>query len=248
MILNLVPQYNIQEFEQLTSTNSYVLDNLASLSNKSCIIANKQTSGRGMNANVWISRDNIDLTCSVLYCLEKKINYQIVPLLISLAVVNTYDYFGITTKVKWSNDIYSREALAYDVCQTFLDSYKALGDYIKISGILVEARTVNNKHYLVVGLGLDNIMSVERNSILTKLLLELDKVYSYLLDINEKIIEQWLDHCIHYQKIIHVLDKQTNQIYIGQHIGINATTGALVLKVSAGRIEIVNGKIVHIEF
>jgi len=248
MILNLVPEYNIQIFEQLASTNDYILDNLLSLPNKSCIVANKQTAGRGMSSNLWVSRDNIDLTCSVLYSLEEKLNYKISPLVMSLAVVNTYQYFGIKAYVKWSNDIYSKDQLAYESCQAFLKSAKVLGDYIKISGILVEARTINNKHYLVVGAGLDNIMLVDRDKILEQLLIELDKIYNFLLDLKGKIIDQWLECCIHYQKIIHVLDKQNNQIYIGKHIGVNEITGALVLKVDTQIVEIVNGKIVHIEF
>ena len=123
-----------------------------------------------------------------------------------------------------------------------------LGDYIKISGILVELRSINNKHYLVVGVGLDNIMLVARNEILAKLLLELDKIYNSLVSYNNKIMAKWLENCLHYHKIIHVLDKRNNQVYIGQHIGVNEITGAIVLKINSQNFEIVNGKIVHIEF
>jgi biotin-[acetyl-CoA-carboxylase] ligase BirA-like protein len=248
MINDVSADYNLIVFDQLTSTSDYILNNLSKLSNKTCVIANCQTAGRATNGNNWVSRTNIDVTCSILYCLQPTMNYSILPLLTSLAVVNTYIQFGINPMVKWPNDIYCHYDLKWEVLSSILNYTKFINNYMKVSGILIDVRTVANNCYIVVGIGLDNIMNQDRDVVFNRLLFELDQIYSSLCHAKTDFIAQWLSYCMHYNKLIHVLDKQDGKVYIGKNIGVNAETGGILLNIDSKTIDIVNGKIVNIEF
>lgn len=117
-----------KHFNQLESTNSYVLKHFEELSMGDVVIADVQTNGRGRFDRVWESNsaDNIYMTFVI-----KPINYENFPymnltqyLSIVLNTIFNVEY-GINSDIKWPNDI--------------------LFDGKKFVGILSEAKVINDK-------------------------------------------------------------------------------------------------------
>jgi len=84
-------KFNIIHFNEIDSTNTYVLKNYKNLNNYDVIIADIQTGGRGRRDNKWISSDKDNLYLSFVIKPEKKINYSIAELsqVSALAIYDT---------------------------------------------------------------------------------------------------------------------------------------------------------------
>ena len=97
-------------FKELDSTNrtaSALIDNKM-INGPTAIISEYQKSGRGQLQTKWHSMPNKNLTFSLAY---PKFNQPIenqfkINKCLSLAVKSAIDSAGITTKIKWPNDIY----------------------------------------------------------------------------------------------------------------------------------------------
>lgn len=83
-------KFNIIHFNEIDSTNTYVLKNYKNLNNYDVIIADIQTGGRGRRDNKWISSDKDNLYFSFVIKPDKKINYSIAELS-QLAALSIYD-------------------------------------------------------------------------------------------------------------------------------------------------------------
>lgn len=83
-------KFNIIHFNEIDSTNTYVLKNYKNLNNYDVIIAEIQTGGRGRRDNKWISSDKDNLYFSFVIKPDKKINYSIAELS-QLAALSIYD-------------------------------------------------------------------------------------------------------------------------------------------------------------
>ena len=153
---------NIIEFEELPSTNSYLLNHLSDFKEGTIVICQNQVSGRGQVDAVWKSEKDKNLTFSLLlepqflkpmnqFILSKMICYSIYELLKSYKVKKI--------AIKWPNDIYCSEK--------------------KIAGILIENQ-INSKSVLsaVVGIGL-NVNQIHFG--------ELENVTSLISEIKEEV-------------------------------------------------------------
>lgn len=214
--------YNITTFAELDSTSTYLQNNINNVIDHTWVTTDYQTKGRGQGGNTWSSKPYRDITASLLCVFDKSINLNALPLLISLAVYNTYQFFGLTVKIKWPNDIYIHEDNIGNNCKY----YAPINDkYCKVAGILVESRKMQHLQKTIIGIGLNNVMEQDRNLVLAHLIYEVDlliTIYvSHGLDLN-----LWLSKCLHYQKILHIL--VSNKRYTGVHIGINSN-GSLLL-------------------
>lgn len=130
----------IQWLETVDSTNNEVLRRLESLDNLSVVAARCQTAGRGQRGNTWTSAPGENLTFSLLlkfspgelpageaFSLTTMITSALGEFLLSK---------GVTSRVKWPNDIYVRDK--------------------KISGILIESGLEGGcVAWSVVGVGLN---------------------------------------------------------------------------------------------
>lgn len=136
---NIMSKYNIETLKTVHSTNSYALDNFTSLEDRTIIFTTNQTNGRGRYKRPWINDENENLFMSILLKPENIDSYPFSNLTQFLSVV-VCDYleekFNINANIKWPNDILVEKA--------------------KISGILSEAYTENNKiKGIVLGFGLN---------------------------------------------------------------------------------------------
>ena len=96
----------IYHFDQLTSTNNEATS--SAYAEGDVVWADEQSAGRGQRGHKWESRKGENITFSVV--LEPKFLPAIKQFLISevvtLAMVDALQYYGIGAKIKWTNDIY----------------------------------------------------------------------------------------------------------------------------------------------
>lgn len=138
---------NIQYFEIIDSTNSYLKNNAAYFPEGTVIWAGKQTSGKGRNGSIWNSPENSGLYFSILTRPKIAVEQaQLITLMTALslkrAVEDTADEMKrqpAVIDIKWPNDL--------------------LWKGKKFAGILVEALHTANNLDIIVGIGLNLLMS-----------------------------------------------------------------------------------------
>ncbi len=99
--------YNVIEFSELDSTNSYASRNLVSLNDKDVIIARTQTDGRGRIDRKWISEKTDNIYMSIILKPCGKITE--LPLgttthYLSVILCRTLEQYGVAPEIKWPND------------------------------------------------------------------------------------------------------------------------------------------------
>lgn len=126
--------YKIIEFQSLPSTNLYIKENYRSLANKTVVMANHQTAGRGRRGRVW--QDSDDLLFSIL--LKKNLPESItnLSLLMAASLYKTLIKKVENVTIKWPNDI--------------------LVNGKKLAGILLESViNAGQIEYVVIGVGIN---------------------------------------------------------------------------------------------
>lgn len=130
--------YSFYLVDEIPSTNTYLKENYSKYPDKTCLIATKQTCGRGRYNRVWVSEDD----CIFSILLKKNGSYHItVPLALSLALQS----LGYDTGIKWPNDIYMQEK--------------------KLAGILIEEIYQESFSSAIIGIGLNMSDKKEFNAI-----------------------------------------------------------------------------------
>ena len=137
--------YTTVILEEVNSTNAYALANCDLYEDKTVVYTAKQTDGRGRYTRKWISDGSENLYMSVVLKPTNidKYPYQNLTQYLSVILCRFLkDEYGIESAIKWPNDILVNGA--------------------KISGILAEVHSANNKaDAIVLGLGLNVNMGEE---------------------------------------------------------------------------------------
>lgn len=198
--------YTVVVHEKLASTNKYAQDNLDQLTNNSVIVCEQQLAGVGRNDKAWLSRAYTDLTVSLIHSFPLDFSYELLPLVIAVAVNRLFKTLAVATKIKWPNDIY-------------------LLDKTKVAGILQTAHIQASKRHIITGIGLDNIGSWERNNLLVNLIKQVEATIAEYKTFGFTMLgQEWLDNCIHHRQLIS-LYKGTNLLDRGIHIDLTSNGG-----------------------
>ena len=153
-------KFEIFTFDSVASTNDEAINLIKKKSKKvGCVFAEKQTKGRGSHGRKWISLEG-NLFGTIFFPLNKNFppfnEFSLInPVIISAVIKNFCKKKDIT--IKWPNDI-------------FLNGKK-------ICGILQEVIILNEKKFLIIGVGL-NISSnpnITNNYEATNILIETKK-------------------------------------------------------------------------
>lgn len=151
-------------FEEIDSTNSYALENIKNLDDKTIIFAHRQTNGRGRFNRVWESdnSENLYFTIVLKPCteLDSGLPFANLTQYMSVILCQILEKYGTAPQIKWPNDV--------------------LIDGKKISGILAETSIKSGKlEGLVLGVGFNLNSSAEEIAKIdqkaTSLNLEIDK-------------------------------------------------------------------------
>ncbi|MFN8769728.1 MAG: biotin--[acetyl-CoA-carboxylase] ligase [Neisseriaceae bacterium] len=210
-------EYKVQILDEVPSTNSYVLDKIDECVDKLVLTTEFQSFGRGRTNKRWMSRVAKDITASFVYWFDLEFNVVLLPLIAAIAVNRLLKDFQIRSKIKWPNDV-------------LLDNGE------KICGILLDSGVRQNKRFAIIGIGIDNIINIDRNILLTQLIHNLDNVISEYIVFGFNLLKQeWLDNCIHYQKDVNII-KDERVIEAGINTGIN-DNGALLIRTLNGEVK-----------
>lgn len=167
---------NILTLDEVDSTNLYAKQNLASLEDKTIIIADNQTSGRGRFDRAWIDlgEDNLFLSFVLKPSDIFKDVYANLTQYLSVILCNVLEEYGLSPSIKWPNDV--------------------LIDGKKIAGILSETVMQGNKFKgLVLGIGV-NLNAEKANLSLVK-----DKKITAL---NIELDREHVDKKLFYEKLV----------------------------------------------
>ena len=203
--------YKLISFDKIPSTQDMAHDLIAQnkVTNKTVIVAQSQSAGRGRYKRKWVS-NNGNLYASFIYKISErdpKLSYAI-----AVAVAETLIHFGIAPQIKWPNDI--------------------LIDGKKISGILIEYA----QSYVIIGIGINvktcpklpeyktvkvnDFANVSVQDVLNVLIKKIDKWRNADFSI---VRECWMNMAFGINKIIKYQGKSA------ELIGLNES-GALVLR------------------
>ena len=234
--------FTILRYETITSTNTAALEQAKRGAEEGlCIVARKQTKGRGRHGREWVSEKDSGLFFSVV--LRPAVETKYLPLITLMTSVVVYevlaDLYDLEPDIKWSNDVLVGEK--------------------KVSGILAETSETEKGQAVVVGVGInlnsknfpeelsDSATSIEQETgnppDPEKLLNSFTSFFSFFYDIFqgengvEIIRREWSKRSSYFDgKEVRV--KLENEIINGTTCGLEKN-GALRIKTKAGEVEIV---------
>ena len=201
--------YTIKVLPETVSTNTYMLNNISNLVDKTAVITEFQSHGRGRGDKRWVSKIATDITVSLLYFFEPDFNYELLPLIVAISINRLLKQYRLQNYIKWPNDIH-------------------LKDKSKIAGILLESGIRDQKRFVVMGIGLDNPMHFDRSELLCNLINHMDHVVKEFRAFGFAMFRrEWLDNCLHYNQKV---DLYQNGKLIDSGINVDLTEdGQLVI-------------------
>ena len=126
---------SILSFEVVDSTNDYIKNNLNNLKDGQVIVAKTQTKGRGRFENVWQSSEgNLYFSFLLKQSFENDYVFKL-QMLISVVIVKVLKKYGISSLIKYPNDILVKGK--------------------KIAGILTETSIYSKVESIIVGIGIN---------------------------------------------------------------------------------------------
>jgi BirA family biotin operon repressor/biotin-[acetyl-CoA-carboxylase] ligase len=130
--------FTILRFDTIDSTNTEALNQARRGADEGlCVVARRQTAGRGRHGRVWISEADAGLYFSIV--LRPQITTRFLPLITLMTAVAVYDTleetFHLDCDIKWANDVHVRDK--------------------KICGILAETAETTKGLAVVAGIGIN---------------------------------------------------------------------------------------------
>lgn len=129
--------FTILRFDSIDSTNTEALRHARAGADEGiCIVARRQTAGRGRQGRTWTSPHDAGLYMSIV--LRPAIDAKELPLITmasAIAVYETFTGLGLSPDIKWPNDLLVKEK--------------------KIGGILAETTETGRGIAVIVGIGLN---------------------------------------------------------------------------------------------
>lgn len=178
--------YTMYRVDSIESTNDFFKANYALFKDKDCLVAKRQTKGRGRYNRVWTSSD--DIIFSILF--KKKHNNTIIaPMAVCLALRD----IGINAGIKWPNDVYV--------------------ELKKICGILIEDEYKNEFEASIVGIGLNMYPKESLNvpGVLDYVKIGNDQLIDLILKHYDILINTSSKSLIHqYQELSIILNRKFN--------------------------------------
>lgn len=129
-------------FDEIASTNGFMLDHTTELKNGDVCVAEYQSAGRGRRGRIWVSPYGHHLYFSLFWTFPQGMAQAMgLSLVVACTLVEVLKSFGVENiGVKWPNDIY-------------LDNKKLAGILIEMSG------QADSLCQLIIGVGVNMAMS-----------------------------------------------------------------------------------------
>ena len=184
----------IFRLDRVDSTNNFAANLISSqlCQNGTAILSEEQTAGRGQRDQIWESESNRNLLCSYIL-LPDNVSVELLPYynwMLSLALLETLQFFNVSAKIKWPNDIFVN---GKKICGVLLENQISEG-WIK-SMILGVGLNVNQTEFKIdsaTSLKLETQIDFEIDKVFNVLNEALNKWAAILLDDPEVIKEEYL--------------------------------------------------------
>lgn len=129
----------ILKFDCIDSTNTYGKSNFDNLDDKTVIISDEQTQGRGRFNRTWISQDCDNIYLSLILKPEKKDYLANLTQYMSVIAAKTIETYNVAPQIKWPNDVMiNNKKVCGILCEGVIKNNKLLGVILGI-GINVNA-------------------------------------------------------------------------------------------------------------
>lgn len=193
------------------------------------VVADAQTAGRGRSGRNWITLPGTSLAFSLILRLSGKVGKDWLRLfgLSALSVANALDKFGLSTEIKWPNDV-------------LLEGKKVAGILINNTwdGTVIDHSIIGvgvnvTPEAIPKGVDLDfpatsveGVLgrSVDRMKLLTGILGEFARQYEMIQ--SQKFMQEWQDKLAYLDE--EVMVKQAEGEFVGKVLGLNRK-GELIL-------------------
>lgn len=235
-------KFTILRFDELGSTNTEAVSQAKKGADEGlCVVAARQTAGRGRHGRAWVSEKDAGLYFSIV--LRPRIETKFLPLITLMTAVVVAELlaelYDLKPDIKWANDVHA-------------------GDK-KICGILAEMSETHRGTAIVVGIGINlksanfppelkmTATSIEQESgsapdaeiLLRNLTRIFDEFYGVLsgADGAEKIRREWARRSSYFEgKSVRVIS--ANETITGTTRGLEEN-GALRVETDGGELKIV---------
>ena len=231
-----LPQYHIELFDEIVSTNTYLVQKAKTEPvGKTIALARLQTGGRGRMGRTFHSPKSAGLYMTMLLPLSDIQESEGLTMRVGVALYHalTEQYPSLSPTLKWVNDIYVKEK--------------------KLAGILVEGVTrCDGVFCAVIGIGVNLLKSafpeelIDRVTSIEGELTEKPEPFSLVLPLTRKIeewlsnpfskvIEEYRNHSYLKGKSLYVMP-HGKDMYIAEYVEIDES-GALIIKTEGGEIQ-----------
>ncbi|PIE49054.1 MAG: biotin--[acetyl-CoA-carboxylase] ligase [Flavobacteriales bacterium] len=225
----------IVKLSATNSTNDYLRNLLKQnkAKNNMVVVADYQTSGKGIGSNIWYSEKGKNLLFSVLISFEDLpvARQYYLNFAVSIAVYNVLKYY-IPEKllIKWPNDILSaNQKICGILIECVVKQDKVIHAVIGV-GLNVNQTNFSDDLFNVTSLKLLLINDVDREDLLEKMLIE---IHYQILFVKKQAFSELKDkyEAVLYKKNIPTVFSDANgNKFMGKIIGTASQTGNLLVE------------------
>lgn len=234
--------FTILRFDTIESTNTEAINQAKRGADEGlCIVAKRQTAGRGRFGRVWISEENAGLYFSLI--LRPQIEMRFLPLITLMSAVAVYETlsdFDLKPDIKWVNDIHVG---GKKICGILAETCETNKGLAVIVGIGINLKTSNfppEISEIATSIEAETLQTVDSDVLLQNLTRNLS-VYCDLLygqDGAKKIRDEWTRRSSYaFGKNVKVMLE--NKTIFGTTRGIEEN-GALRVELETGEIRIIH--------
>jgi len=232
----------ILRFDSIDSTNLEAMRQArAGASEGLCVVARKQTSGRGRLDRSWHSQKDAGLYFSIVLRPALEMNFwPLLPLMSALAVSDALmKSCGLSTDIKWPNDILANDR---KLCGILVETVETVNGSAAIAGIGINLTSASLPNHLrSQATSIEEIIGRKPNGeeVLTELLNVIAERYEVLQSAGgaEHTLREWCAHSsFAFDRQVRV--SLNDDSFVGITRGLESD-GALRVESADGRIKIV---------
>lgn len=234
--------FTILNFDSIESTNTEAMNQAKRGADEGlCVVADRQTAGRGRHGRIWISEKNAGLYFSIV--LRPKIEMRFLPLITLMSAIAVADSlretFNLEPDIKWVNDIHIGEKKICGILAEMTETTKGAAVIVGIGINLKSSNFPAEIAEIATSLEAETGNEIKKDELLNSLARFLNYFYEILQsDGGAKIIvEEWSKRSS-YALGKEVKVKLENETVFGVTDGLEEN-GALRVKTDSGEIRIV---------
>jgi len=235
--------FTILQFDSIDSTNTEAANQAKRGADEGlCVVAKRQTAGKGRHGRTWISPEDGGLYFSII--LRPKIETRFLPLLTLMSAAAVHDIleelFDIDCDIKWANDIHVDDRKICGILAETSETSKGLAVIVGIGINLKSSNFPPELEEIATSIEAETGNLPDAEDLLQALTHFLSEYYDLLNDENgaEKIRAAWAERSSYFsgKSVKVVLENET--IY-GATRGIEEN-GALRVETANGKIRIIH--------